>query len=67
MIYTMKNKYIIRSRIAERKFRSILLYVSTYLTLIALQEVWILKPLKLQKSLIFQRLLYGEFSNKLES
>ena len=26
MIYTMKNKYIIRSRISERKFRSILLY-----------------------------------------
>ena len=26
MIYTMKNKYIIRSRITERKFRSILLY-----------------------------------------
>ena len=26
MIYTMKNKYIIRSRISEKKFRSILLY-----------------------------------------
>ena len=26
MIHTMKNKYIVRSRISEAKFRSILLY-----------------------------------------
>ena len=26
MIHTMKNKYMIRSRITEKKFRSILLY-----------------------------------------
>lgn len=45
---TMKNKYIIRSRITEKKFRSILFYVSTSFTLVALQEVLILNPLKYQ-------------------
>ena len=34
-----ENKYMIRSRITERKFRSILLYVSISLMLVALQEV----------------------------
>ena len=53
MIHTMKNKYMIRSRISEVKFRSILLHFSTSLILIALQEVWILNPLKYQKSLKF--------------
>ncbi|MGX2971785.1 hypothetical protein [Helicobacter sp. T3_23-1059] len=48
MINTMKNKYIIRSRISETKTREILKYVSTSLTLLTLQEVLILKLLKLQ-------------------
>ena len=67
MIHTIKNKYIIRSRISEAKFREILLYVSTSLMLVALQEALILKPLKYQKSLIFQRLLYVKSLSKLES
>ena len=59
MITPMKNKYMVRS---------ILKYVSTsLLILVALQEVWILNPLKYQKSLIFQKLLYGESLSKLES
>ena len=49
MICTMKNKYIIRSRIREVKFREILKYVSTSLMLVAFQEVLILKLQKLQK------------------
>ena len=67
MIYTMKNKYIIRSRISEAKFRSILLYVSTLLTLVALQEVWTLNPLKLQKFVKFHKKQRIKSSKILES
>lgn len=49
MIAPMKNRYIIRSRISKAKFREILKYFSTSLTLVALQEALILKPQKLQK------------------
>ena len=48
MIHTMKNKYIIRSRISETKTREVLKYVSTLLPFVALQEVLILKLQKYQ-------------------
>ena len=50
----------------EVKFRKILKYVSTSLTLVALQEALILKLQKYQKSLKFQRLLYVKSLGKLE-
>ena len=67
MIHTMKNKYIIRSRISEAKFREILKLFSASLMLVALQEVWILNLLKLQKLLKYQSKLYAKYLSKLES
>ena len=66
MIATMKNKYIIHSRILGEKI-SLNVIFSTSLMLVALQEVWILKPLKYQNSPTFQRLRYVKSLNKLES
>ena len=67
MITQMKNKYIIRSRIREAKFREILKYVSTSLMLVALQEALILKLQKLQKFVIFHKKLLTKFAKTLES
>ena len=64
MMHTMKNKYIIRSRISEKKFREILKYFSTSLMLVALQEASILKPQKLQKLLKYQSKLYAKSLSK---
>ena len=41
MIAQMTNKYIIRPRISEAKFREILKYFSTSLMLLTLQETLI--------------------------
>lgn len=46
MIYTMKNKYIVRSRISEAKFREILKYFCMDIEAVKISPSWSVAKIK---------------------